>query len=228
VAQAHFTPALFAFLEELRFNNDRGFFQENKERYRRDVQSPLLRFIEDFAAPLRSISRQFVADARPVGGSMFRIHRDTRFSRDKSPYKTHAAAQFRHVRGKDEHAPGFYLHLEPGRVFFGAGIWHPDATALRGIRSWIAKRPDQWRAVVQAPAFRRSCRLEGESLKRPPSGFDPSHPLIDEIKRKDFVVSAYLDDRAALRSDFLRRFIGFCTASAPFVERLTRAVGLRF
>jgi uncharacterized protein (TIGR02453 family) len=228
VAQPHFAPALFAFLEELRYNNERSWFQAHKERYRHEVQAPLLRFIEDFAAPLRSISRQFVADPRPIGGSMFRIQRDTRFSKDKSPYKTHAAAQFRHVRGKDVHAPGFYVHLAPGEVFFGAGIWHPDATALRAIRERIARRPDEWNKVVQAQAFRRTCQLEGERLKRSPAGFDPGHPLIEEIKRKDFVVAAYLDDRAALRADFLERFVGFCTASGPFVEQLTRAVGLRF
>jgi uncharacterized protein (TIGR02453 family) len=228
VARAHFTPELFAFLEELRYNNDRSWFHANKERYRRDVQTPMLRFIDDCAAPLRSISRQLVADARPVGGSMFRIQRDTRFSKDKSPYKTHAAAQFRHVEGKDVHAPCFYLHLSPGEVFFGAGIWHPDAVALRAIRSLIASHPERWRKVTRAASFRRACRLEGETLERPPRGFDPQHPMIEDLKRKDFVVDARLDDRDALRADFMRRFVGFCRVTAPFVALLTRAVGLRW
>src|SRR5262249_17068758 len=103
----YFTPRLFAFLRELKANNSREWFQANKARYVEDVQQPMLRFIADFAAPLARISRNLEADPRPVGGSMFRIHRDTRFARDKSPYKTHLAAHFRHrATTKDVHGPG--------------------------------------------------------------------------------------------------------------------------
>ena len=110
--EPHFTPALFKFLRELNKNNTREWFQANKDRYETDVRNPMLGFIADFAPYLEGLSPQFVAEPRRSGGSMFRIHRDTRFSKDKSPYKTHAAAQFGHARGKDVHAPGFYLHLE--------------------------------------------------------------------------------------------------------------------
>ena len=106
-AQPHFTPRLFKFLRQLKRNNSRDWFQANKERYIADVQQPMLRFIADFAGPLAKISKQFDADPRPVGGSMFRIHRDVRFSRDKSPYKTHVSAHFRHkATSKDVHGPG--------------------------------------------------------------------------------------------------------------------------
>ena len=139
--QPHFAPALFAFLRELRENNNREWFQANKGRYEADVRDPLLRFIADFALPLHELSTHFVADPRPVGGSLFRIYRDVRFSKDKSPYKTQAAAHFRHERGKDVHAPGFYLHLEPDDVFAGAGIWHPDMKSLTKIRDAIVANP---------------------------------------------------------------------------------------
>ena len=135
MATAYFTKATFDFLRELAANNRKDWFAENKERYQADVQRPAMRFVTDFGAPLRRISRNFRADPRPVGGSLFRIHRDTRFSRDKSPYKTHLGIQFRHDLGKDVHAPGFYVHLEPGNVFVGAGILAPgrgDAEADPG------------------------------------------------------------------------------------------------
>ena len=105
-AEPHFTPRLFKFLRDLKRNNERPWFQANKERYIADVQQPLLRFIADFATPLRKIAPAFDADPRPSGGSMFRIYRDTRFAKDKSPYKTHVAAHFRHKQtSSDVHAP---------------------------------------------------------------------------------------------------------------------------
>ncbi len=110
-----FSPGLFAFLEELAANNDRTWFAANKPRYQSQVVDQLVRFIAAMADPLEKVSPHFVADPRPVGGSMFRIYRDVRFSKDKRPYKEHAACQFRHAAGKDAHAPGFYVHLAPTR-----------------------------------------------------------------------------------------------------------------
>ena len=124
------TPALFEFLLDLKDNNTRPWFEENKERYRSDVRDPVLDFIAAFAEPLANISPHFRADPRPNGGSLFRIYRDIRFARDKRPYKTNAGAHFRHSAGKNAHAPGFYLHLEPGECFAGCGVWRPDSNAL--------------------------------------------------------------------------------------------------
>jgi uncharacterized protein (TIGR02453 family) len=112
----HFGRELIKFLKDLRTNNNREWFQANKRRYEKDVRDPLLRFVTDFGPRLEKISSHFVADARPMGGSLFRIYRDTRFSRDKSPYKTAAALHFRHEKAKDVHAPGFWV-LPP----FGTG-----------------------------------------------------------------------------------------------------------
>jgi uncharacterized protein (TIGR02453 family) len=144
-----FSPELFAFLRELATNNDREWFTAHKARYVAEVQEPALAFIEDVGLRLPEVSRHLVADPRTVGGSMFRIHRDVRFSKDKSPYKTHVGIQFRHERARDAHAPGVYLHLEPGSVFMGCGTWRPDGDTLHAIRTAIASKPGRWQAIVE-------------------------------------------------------------------------------
>jgi len=220
----HFTPDFFAFLTELKENNNRDWFHANKDRYKAEIQEPLLHFISDFAGPLNEISPNFIADPRPSGGSMFRIYRDVRFSKDKSPYKTHAAAQFRHRAGRDVHAPGFYLHLEPGGVFAGAGLWHPDRTALDMIRTAIVERPDEWRAVLGDPSFIKHHELSGESLKRAPRGYDPEHPLVEDLKRKDFVCVRRFTQKKAASAAFLDDFVESCRGAGPFVQFLTEAI----
>ncbi len=225
---AHFGPQLFRFLRQLAENNQRQWFKAEKARYENDVRDPLLGFISDFGPRLRDISSAFRADPRPVGGSLFRIYRDTRFAKDKSPYKTHAAAQFRHKAAKDVHAPGFYLHLEPGQVFGGAGIWHPDSAALGKIRRAIVERPEHWRRVVEEPRLAAACTFDGESLKRPPRGFDAEHPLIDDLKRKDFIAVRRFDEAAATSPDFLEQYTAFCRTAAPYIELLTRALELEW
>ncbi len=218
----HFKPGLFEFLDDLKNNNTREWFQTNKERYKTEVQEPMLAFISAFADPLHAISPNFVADPRPNGGSMFRIYRDVRFSRDKSPYKVHAAAQFRHREGRDVHAPGFYLHLEPGSVFMGAGLWHPAGETLKAIRDAIVENPDRWAEVTEG------LTLGGESLKRGPRGFDPEHPFLEDLKRKDFVSFTHSSRTAVCKRGFLDGFVGTCRAASPFVSFLTEAVGLEF
>ena len=154
-----FTPDLFAFLRELAANNDREWFAANKERYVAQVQEPALAFIEDVGMRMPDISRHIVADPRTTGGSLFRIYRDTRFAKDKTPYKTHCGIQFRHARTRDVHAPGFYLHLEPGSVFMACGVWHPERDTLHAIRTAIAAKPKRWTEITDGleglPARRR-------------------------------------------------------------------------
>lgn len=217
-----FAPELFSFLAELKENNSREWFQANKDRYREAVQEPLLAFISAFAEPLRSLSPHFVADPRPSGGSMFRIYRDTRFSRDKSPYKVHAAAQFRHREGRDVHAPGYYVHLEPGDVFMGAGLWHPPGPTLGAIRSAIVEDSPRWKRATE------DLTLGGDSLKRGPKDFDHDHPMIEELKRKDFVCFTKTTQKAACSAGFMDQFIDSCRQASPMVEFLTEAVGLEF
>jgi uncharacterized protein (TIGR02453 family) len=220
----HFAPELFGFLIEIEVNNNREWFQENKDFYESAVKRPLLSFIESFAPALAGITKNFRADSR----SIFRIYRDVRFSKDKRPYKTHAAAHFRHNAGKDVHAPGFYLHIEPGSVFAGGGVWQPSPDALLRIRKQIASNPREWRTIIEAPDFQDHCELHGSSLKRPPRGFDPEHPLIEDLKRKDFIALVELDDSDILASDFVERFTKACELVAPFNRFLCKAVGVPF
>jgi len=215
-----FTPELFAFLRELAANNDRDWFAAHKDRYVAEVQEPALAFIEDVGMRMPDISRHIVADPRTTGGSLFRIYRDTRFAKDKTPYKTHCGIQFRHARTRDVHAPGFYLHLEPGTVFMACGVWHPERDTLHAIRTAIAARPGRWQDIVGEPAFAQHFRLGGETLKRPPAGFDRDHPLIDELKRKDFIAVAGLTEAEVTAGDFLDRFLDLCAAATGFMRFL--------
>jgi uncharacterized protein (TIGR02453 family) len=224
-----FPRDFFAFFRELRANNDRVWFEANQERFRESVQAPMSAFIAAIAEPLARISKQFVADPRPHGGSMFRIYRDVRFSKDKRPYKEHGACQFRHRLGRDVHAPGFYVHLAPGEVFFGGGMWMPESEALFKIRSAIASNPERWKKVVNAKNFRATFgSIEGEQLTRPPRGFDPAHPLIDDIRRKSFVVGIDATEAAA-RSRAFRDDVKACfTAAAPLMGFLCSALNVPF
>ena len=176
---AFFRPELFNFLRQLKRHNNREWFVRNKQRYEEQVRDPALLFIASFAPHLRKLSPHFVADPRPTRGSLFRIYRDTRFSSDKRPFKTHVGIHFSHATGKDAHAPVFYLHLEPENCFAAAGVWHPDNRALTRIRTAIVDEPERWAKV------RRKLELEGDSLTRPPRGYDPKHLFIEDIKRKE-------------------------------------------
>jgi uncharacterized protein (TIGR02453 family) len=225
--ETHFRPELFAVLRELRENNDRAWFLANKDRYESIVRDPFLRFIADFGPLLRTISRHFVADPRPTGGSLFRVYRDVRFSKDKSPYKTHAAAYFPHgARDKDVHTPGFYLHLEPNGCFVGAGLWHPPTSSLQQVRDAIVAHPGQWKRCISGKAFRARFTFGGETLKRAPGGYDLGHPFIEDLKRKDFVVISPCPEGEACAPDFIDRFTESCQLAAPFVQFLARAIGL--
>lgn len=218
----YFTAETFAFLRDLKQNNNRDWFKANRDRYEEHLKEPAQRFIMDFAEPLEEISPAFVADPRPVGGSLFRIHRDTRFSRDKSPYKTAIGIQFRHHTAKDAHAPGFYLHIAPGEVFSAMGIWHPDTATLRRIRDALVESPPSWRRAIDDSAFRAHYDLAGESLVRAPRGYDPEHPLIDDLKRKDFIAVTQIDEEAVMRPDFLPAYAELAQAGKPLVSWLDR------
>ncbi len=225
---AYFTPALFKFLRELRANNNRDWFQANKGRYEASVKDPALHFISEFGPHLAKISPHFSADPRPVGGSLFRIYRDVRFSKDKSPYKTAVGIQFRHKTGRDAHAPGFYLHLEPGEVFAAAGMWHPDGPSLKAIRDAIVADPARWKRVLGRKTFKEGFELGGDSLKRPPRGYDPEHPLVDDLRRKDFIAYTGLTQKEVTGAGFPQALAGRYRQTSAFVSFLCDAVGADF
>ena len=156
---------------------------------------------------------------------MFRIYRDVRFSRDKRPYKEHAACQFRHRLGRDVHAPGFYVHLAPREVFFGGGTWMPEPDACGRIRNAIAAKPGQWKKAVTGKKFVAAFGgVEGDSLTKPPRGFDPAHPLIEDLKRKSFVATQVSSERAASSPDFVAEVSEAFRKLGPLIHFLCAAL----
>ena len=231
--QASFGPELFSFLTELRANNDRDWFAANKHRYEEHLLEPALAFIEAFAPELEKISPHFRADSRPSGGSLFRIYRDTRFSKDKSPYKTNIAFHFRHESAKDVHAPGYYLHLGtsdlgPGEAFAGGGIWRPDTQAATRIREAIVADPERWRRVTRGGAFAKRLELGGDALKRVPSWVDPEHPYAEDLKRKDFFGWARLSQDDVVKPGFVDEYARVCRAAAPLMQFLCDALDVPY
>jgi uncharacterized protein (TIGR02453 family) len=218
-----FGPELFAFLRELKEHNDRDWFNANKGRYEREVKEPALAFVEDLSYRLPQVAPHLTADKR----SLFRIYRDTRFSKDKTPYKTHVGIYFRHARSGEADTAGLYLHLEPGHVFLGAGICHPASPALKRIRDTLVARPEAWRSALAAvePVWRLA---DGESLKRAPAGYDPDHPLIADIKRKSFAIVSPLTQRQATASGFLDECEARAARARPFMAFLCAALGVEY
>lgn len=225
---AKFNQETITFLTELKSNNNRDWFNENKTRYEEQVLDVALRFIQSMHDPLTKIAPRFTAIPKRMGGSLMRVYRDTRFSKDKTPYKTNIGIQFRHEQARDVHAPGYYVHIDPDRVFLGAGMWRPAPDALRGIRERIAEKPGEWERVRDDRTFRRHFELGGEVLTRPPRGFDKEHPQIADIRRKDFIAvkNMTLDD--ALDPKFQQKVETSFKAATDYMEFLCRAVNVRF
>jgi uncharacterized protein (TIGR02453 family) len=222
--QAIFGPELFSFLEELRANNNREWFAANKDRYEEHLLEPALAFIDAFAPRLEKISPHFRADARPSGGSLFRIYRDTRFSKDKSPYKTNVGIHFRHERAKETSAPSYYLHIGPGEVFAGGGVWHPSTDGATRIREAIVAHPTQWRSATLSGAFAKRLHLGGDSLKRVPSWADAEHPFAEDLKRKDFFGSTRMSEEDVVAPGFVDEYARICRAAAPMMQFLCDAL----
>ena len=219
---AYFTTELFRFLTRLKRNNNRDWFQAHKDEYETYARQPALRFIEDFAGPLFEITPHLVADARPTRGSLFRIHRDTRFAHDKRPYKTNIAMRFSH-RGKDVHSPGFYLHLDPTGCFAACGLWHPEPPTLLRVRTAIVERPAEWRKVHKLLNWDDATRLS-----RPPRGFPCDHEFVDDLKLRDLGSAIEFSNAQVCSSKFMTTFVAACKKMSPLAEFLSGALGLPF
>jgi uncharacterized protein (TIGR02453 family) len=224
-AQPYFTRDLLKFLRELRANNNRDWFQNNKQRYEARVRDPVLRFIADLAPGLRKINPHMVADPRPAGGSMMRIYRDIRFSKDKRPYKTAVAMHFWHDKGEEGGAPVYYMRIAPGDCMIGAGVWRPEPPALKKIRDAIVADAKGWKRATSAGQQGSGC-MTGESLQRVPRGYDPEHPLAGDLKRKDFTLGIPMPDSDIVKPDVLKLTLAKFRQTAPFVQFLSEAVGL--
>ena len=227
-----FTKQTLNFLVDVSLNNNREWFDANRQRYETEVREPAFAFIRAVEPHLHAVSPRFTAVAKKSGGSLMRIFRDTRFSKDKRPYKTNVGIQFRHEDGKDVHAPGYYIHLDPDEgCFMGAGLWGPDSTTLRAIRTAIVDQPDVYVAARDDKAFRKRFEVSdhGESLKTAPRGFPKDHPLVDDLRMKHHIATANLDPDTELFGDAgVRTVSKLISSSAGYMRFLTNATGHDF
>ncbi len=231
MAQAYFSPKVFTFLKELDSNNNKEWWEANKERYIETIREPALAFIADFEPQLHSMSPHFVADTHLNGGSLMRPYRDVRFSRDKTPYKTNVGIQFRHESGKDVHAPGFYVHIEPGQCFSGVGMWHPEPKVARVIRQNIYDNPADWKKATRGKAFTDTWHLdthENEMLKRVPREFDSGHAFADDLRMKSFIAGRDMSQKTVTSSDLDAQLGASFRKASRLTEFLCSAVGIPY
>lgn len=219
---------LFEFLDELSHNNDREWFNENKTRYEASVREPALNFIEQLSGPLARSAPMLRVIAKRSGGSLMRIHRDTRFSKDKTPYKTNVGISLRHDADGDIHAPGVYVHLAPDECFVGAGCWRPQRDTLAAIRRSIDEDPKGWQKARDQKSFRKSFELAGESLKTSPRDYSKDHPQIEDLRRIDFIGVANLNRKELLAGDAVARVVQLIRDAKPFMRFLCESIDVPY
>jgi uncharacterized protein (TIGR02453 family) len=211
------------FFKKLKRNNNRSWFEKHKGDYEEFAKAPMQSFIFALQPYFATFAPEFELNPKR---SIFRIYRDIRFSKDKTPYKTHIAAHFV-LRGKEKGflGSGYYLHIEPGDVFIGGGIYMPDSDQLKKIRRAIAQRPEEFLSIIQNREFKKKFGLlKGEKLQRIPKGFDESHPMAEWLKLKQFFVGVDLPESSCYKPSLVDTIAGICKIAAPLVQFLNRAV----
>jgi uncharacterized protein (TIGR02453 family) len=226
---SYFSDKSFRFLRSLARNNNRAWFLAHKPDYETHVRIPFQKLLLDLQPALAAVSGHFRAEPKTVGGSLFRIQRDTRFSGNKAPYKSWQGARLFHERSRELAAPSFYVHLQPGECFVGAGLWHPEPATQRTIRQFIFDNPGSWNVAAHAPAFRRRYDLEsGDMLVRPPRGFPAEFAFIDDLRHRNFVAVRAIDDAVMTGPRLHQVLAADLAALAPFVDYLCAALDLEF
>ena len=225
----YFSDASFKFLRGLARHNEREWFQAHKAEYDEHVRGPFQRLLTDLQPVLAGVSEHYRSEPKTVGGSLFRIQRDTRFANDKTPYKTWQGARLFHERGRQVEAPSFYLHLQPGNCFIASGLWHPEPDSLRRIRHFILDNPGSWKAAAHEPKFRRRFDLdEDEMLVRMPRGFPDDFEFAHDLRRKNFVALRAIGDEAMTGPRLLKTLETDLSGLAPFTDYLCAALDLEF
>lgn len=225
-ASTYFSAATFEFLRNLAANNERDWFAAHRKEYEATLRLPFLRLLTDLGPMLAATLPHFMPNPKPLGGSLFRIHRDTRFSNDKRPYKTHVGAAIRHADAAGG-GPLLYLHIDPSGCFFGAGIHHPPPPLLRRLRDFIVDNPRAW-IDARDRVLGAGLAFGGDQLTRAPRGYAADHPLIDDIKRKDFIVSRPLSIEQACSAHLPDWFIQQCHDAAPLLDYQCAALDLDY
>lgn len=219
-----FSSDAIDFMKRLKRNNNRPWFEKHKEEYETFVKLPMQSLIVALQPYFETFAPEF--DIHPKK-SLFRIYRDIRFSKDKTPYKTHVAAHFV-LRGKPKgvEGSGYYLHIEPGEVFLGGGIYMPDGDQLKRIRKAIASQSDRFLSILEQKQFKKTFkRLQGEKLQRVPQGYEPDHPMAEWLKYKQFFVWVEWGEAKSLREKFVTDTAEVFKAATPLVRFLNEAMG---
>jgi uncharacterized protein (TIGR02453 family) len=216
--QSCFTPRTLSFLRSLKRNNDRAWFAAHRDAYERDVRAPMIALVERMATDLRRFAPELVASPR---ASLFRIHRDTRFSPDKSPFKTQVGAVFPHRDLPRHQGAGLYLEIGPAGVMIAGGIYMPQAPELHALREHLADNHARFRALVQSPGFLRTAGpVTGDSLQRVPRGFPADHPAAAYLKLKQFLFGRDYPAGFATSPTFYRQAVTLFERMAPVVDFL--------
>jgi len=209
------------FLLQLKKNNNRDWFNKHKPEYEEFVKAPMLSLIATIKPKLENVAPEMEADPKK---SMFRISRDTRFSKDKTPYKTHVAAVF-HPRGHWQNSEGYYLHIEPTVIYIGGWIYMPSSEQLKKIRKAIAENGKEFLSIVQSKTFVKNFKkIEGEKLQRVPIGYPQEHPLADWLKHKQFYSGVTWKMEECYSKKFLDKVIVVYKDLLPFIRFLNETL----
>ncbi|HUA22407.1 MAG TPA: DUF2461 domain-containing protein [Bryobacteraceae bacterium] len=219
-AFAGFPPEMPRFFRALKRNNRREWFQLRKHLYEQHVKEPMLELVAALNEELKKFAPAYVTDPKKA---LFRIYRDTRFSHDKTPYKTHIAASFSRRGSERLHLGGFYFSVSPETVEIAGGIYHPEPDTMLLVRNHIAENHAELRRILAGRSARKFFgKLAGDALTRSPKGFDPAHPAAEFIKMKDWIFDAALDPGVATTSRLNREIVERFRSMAPLIEYLNR------
>jgi uncharacterized protein (TIGR02453 family) len=219
---AYLRPEALTFLRNLKRNNDREWFQPRKAIFEAELKEPMLAIIRKVSEAMESFAPAYV---RPAEKCLFRIYRDTRFSGDKTPYKTHVAAWWMLEGLKKTSGAGFYFHIDPKEVVVAAGAWMPEKDQLAAIRHWLLDNHKEFRKLLNRPAVRKTfAEFEGNALIRPPKGFPSEHPAMDLIRCRQWGLSTSLPASEALKPDFAAVLARYFRLATPVVEALNTPI----
>ncbi|MDR3751971.1 MAG: DUF2461 domain-containing protein [Terracidiphilus sp.] len=222
VAVPYFRPEALKFLRGLARNNDREWFQPRKAVFEAELKEPMLAIIRNVTDAMVDFAPSFV---RPAEKCLFRIYRDTRFSNNKLPYKTHVAAWWSHSGLEKTSGAGFYFHVSAKEVVIAAGAYMPEKDQLAQIRHWMLDHHMEFRKLLQKAAIRKTfSEFEGNALTRPPKGFPCEHPGMDLIKCRQWGLAATLPAEEALKPGFAGLLIKDFKLAAPVVEALNTPI----
>lgn len=221
-APPYFRPEALTFLRNLARHNERAWFQPRKANYEAELKEPMLAVIRKITEAMLDFAPNHV---RPAEKCIFRIYRDTRFSNDKRPYKTHVAAWWTHQGLGKTSGAGYYFHLSPKELIIAAGSYMPEKEQLAAIRHWLLDHHDEFRNLLRRPSVRRAFEeFEGNALTRPPKGFPKDHPALDLIRCRQWGLAATLPAGEALKPSLAATIIRHFRIAAPVVDSLNTPI----